>query len=63
MLIGSYTEALEILGEIGPYFVIAGAFYAISLNELGILRTRYSMLTYIAANKLEVSSKYQVQVI
>ena len=50
MVSGLYSEALEILGNFQE-FQVYQTFFALTLNEMRILRTRHQFFRYIVNNR------------
>jgi hypothetical protein len=53
MIIGKYSEALEVLSELSD-FKIQATVLALCLNESSLLKTRYETLDFIYQNKQEI---------
>lgn len=54
------VQALDLLNQFDD-FKIPAAFFAIALNEMDILRTRYDFLSYVCSNKNALKDQFKAE--
>jgi len=57
MIIGKFGEALDVLSQIDD-FKMHATFFAIALNEMNLLRTRYQYLSQLLSNSDELTESH-----